>query len=209
MMESYVERPPLPGLAGVVRTVWIQRTGEAPYVQRHLPTGGVEIHFPIGSHPQLVGPLTGPEIEVIPAHTTIVGVRFQPGTAPPFPAVLDDLVDQRLGLAELWRSSMARPIPLPSMSAPTAIESFSSPVRACAKHATCAATLGWRCPSRPWTTRSSPLSSVGGSSNGSTAMRSWEIIDQLATKYTGMPYPRGQERVVVVIEPERQTVGVG
>ena len=30
----------------------------------------------------------------------------------------------------------------------------------------------------------------------------WEIIDQLATKYTGMAYPQGQERVVVVIEPE-------
>ena len=101
-MESYVERPPLPGLAAVVRTVWIQRTGAAAYVQRHLPTGGVEIHFPIGGDPQLVGPLTGPEIEVIPAHTTIVGVRFQPGTAPPLPTVLDDLVDQRLGLAELW-----------------------------------------------------------------------------------------------------------
>jgi hypothetical protein len=34
----------VPGLAGVVRTVWIQRTGGAAYVQRHLPTGGVEIH---------------------------------------------------------------------------------------------------------------------------------------------------------------------
>ncbi|WP_129669349.1 DUF6597 domain-containing transcriptional factor [Phytoactinopolyspora endophytica] len=104
-VESYVERPPLPGLAGVVRTVWIQRTGEAPYVQRHLPTGGVEIHFPIGGRAQLVGPLTGPEIEVIPAHTAIVGVRFHPGTAPPLPTVLDDLVDLRLGLVELWGSS--------------------------------------------------------------------------------------------------------
>jgi hypothetical protein len=37
----------------------------------------------------------------------------------------------------------------------------------------------------------------------------WKIIDQLATKYTDQPYPRGQERVVAVIEPERQTVGVG
>ena len=37
----------------------------------------------------------------------------------------------------------------------------------------------------------------------------WEIIEQLSTKYTGAPYSRGQERVVVVIEPERQTVGVG
>jgi len=108
VMESYVERPPLPGLAGVVRTVWIQRTSEAAYVQRHLPTGGVEIHFPVGGHPQLVGPLTGPEIEVIPAHTTIVGVRFRPGTPPRLPAVLDDLVDQRLGLAELWGSSVGR-----------------------------------------------------------------------------------------------------
>jgi AraC-like DNA-binding protein len=107
-MGSYVERPPLPALAAVVRTVWIQRTGEAAYVQRHLPTGGVEIHFPIGGHPQLVGPLTGPEVEVIPAHTTIVGVRFQPGTAPPLPTVLDDLVDQRLGLAELWGSTVDR-----------------------------------------------------------------------------------------------------
>lgn len=107
-MESYVERPPLPGLAGVVRTVWIQRTGAAPYVQRHLPTGGIEIHFPIGGRPQLVGPLTGPVVEVIPAHTTIVGVRFHPGTAPPLPAMLDDLVDQRLGLAELWRTSADR-----------------------------------------------------------------------------------------------------
>jgi AraC-like DNA-binding protein len=107
-MDSYVERPPLPGLAHVVRTVRIHRTGEAAYVQRHLPTGGVEIHFPIGGRPQLVGPLTGPEIEVIPAHTTIVGVRFQPGTALPLPTVLDDLVDQRLGLAQLWGGSVDR-----------------------------------------------------------------------------------------------------
>ncbi|WP_328993335.1 helix-turn-helix domain-containing protein [Kribbella sp. NBC_01245] len=107
-MDSYVERPPSPGLAGVVRTVWIQRTGAAPYVQRHLPTGGVEIHFPIGGRPQLVGPLTGPVVEVLPAHTTIVGVRFHPGTAPPLPTVLDDLVNQRLGLGDLWRSSADR-----------------------------------------------------------------------------------------------------
>jgi PPOX class probable F420-dependent enzyme len=37
----------------------------------------------------------------------------------------------------------------------------------------------------------------------------WEIIDQISIKYTGHPYPRGEERVVGVVEPERQTVGVG
>jgi PPOX class probable F420-dependent enzyme len=36
----------------------------------------------------------------------------------------------------------------------------------------------------------------------------WEIVDRVATKYTGAPYPRGQERIVLVIEPERQHVGV-
>lgn len=102
---SYVERPPVPELAGVVRTVWIQRTGDASYVQRHLPTGGIELHFPIGSRPRLVGPLTGAVIEVIPARTTIVGVRFLPGASLPLPTLLDDLVDQRLILDELWRSS--------------------------------------------------------------------------------------------------------
>ncbi|MFI6477129.1 helix-turn-helix domain-containing protein [Nonomuraea sp. NPDC050663] len=101
-MESYVERPPLPQLAGVVRTVWIQRTGESAYVQRHLPTGGVEMHFPLGGFPQLVGPLTGPAIELIPPRTTLVGVRFCPGAAPPLPAMLDDLVDQRIRLEGLW-----------------------------------------------------------------------------------------------------------
>ena len=36
----------------------------------------------------------------------------------------------------------------------------------------------------------------------------WTIVDQLATKYIGRPYSRGEERVVAVIEPERQTVGL-
>ncbi|MFG2058353.1 PPOX class F420-dependent oxidoreductase [Micromonospora sp. NPDC048930] len=37
----------------------------------------------------------------------------------------------------------------------------------------------------------------------------WPIIDQLSTKYTGAPYSREQQRVVAVVEPERQTVGIG
>ncbi|MGW6505918.1 PPOX class F420-dependent oxidoreductase [Nonomuraea angiospora] len=36
----------------------------------------------------------------------------------------------------------------------------------------------------------------------------WEIIDQIATKYIGRPYTREEERIVAVIEPERQTVGM-
>ncbi|WP_372517997.1 PPOX class F420-dependent oxidoreductase [Solirubrobacter ginsenosidimutans] len=36
----------------------------------------------------------------------------------------------------------------------------------------------------------------------------WEIIDRISMKYIGAPYSRQEERVVAVIEPERQTVGV-
>ena len=37
----------------------------------------------------------------------------------------------------------------------------------------------------------------------------WEIADRISTKYIGAPYPRNEERVVAVVEPERQTVGIG
>lgn len=36
----------------------------------------------------------------------------------------------------------------------------------------------------------------------------WEVVDQLAQKYIGAPYSRELERVVAVIEPERQSVGM-
>ena len=36
----------------------------------------------------------------------------------------------------------------------------------------------------------------------------WTIVDELATTYIGAPYPREQERVVAVIEPEHQIVGM-
>jgi AraC-like DNA-binding protein len=105
--QSYVERAPRAALAAVVRTVWIQRTDALAYVQRHVPTGGVEIHVPIGGRPRMLGPLTGPSVEVVPPHTTLVGVRFHPGTAPPLPAALDDLVDQRVAIGDLWGSGAA------------------------------------------------------------------------------------------------------
>jgi PPOX class probable F420-dependent enzyme len=35
----------------------------------------------------------------------------------------------------------------------------------------------------------------------------WEIVDRIATKYIGGPYSRDQERVVALIEPERQSAG--
>jgi PPOX class probable F420-dependent enzyme len=37
----------------------------------------------------------------------------------------------------------------------------------------------------------------------------WPVIDELARKYIGGPYSREHARVVAVIEPGRQSVGIG
>lgn len=36
----------------------------------------------------------------------------------------------------------------------------------------------------------------------------WAIVDQLAAKYIGQAYPREQERVIALIEPDRQQFGM-
>lgn len=36
----------------------------------------------------------------------------------------------------------------------------------------------------------------------------WEIIDRIATTYLGGPYPRDLDRIVMIIEPEQQIVGL-
>ena len=35
----------------------------------------------------------------------------------------------------------------------------------------------------------------------------WEIVDRIAMKYIGVPYSRDEERVVALIEPDRQSLG--
>jgi AraC-like DNA-binding protein len=100
--QTYDERRPLPALARRVRTVWIQRTGPQPVLQRNLPTGGVEIQCRLGGKARVVGPLTTAQLELLPAHATIVGARFWPGAAPPLLGLpADELVDRVVPLADL------------------------------------------------------------------------------------------------------------
>jgi AraC-like DNA-binding protein len=104
--HAYDERLPLPALAPRVRTVWVQRTGSRPVLQRHLPTGGAELQCPIGALPRLVGPLTRARVEVLPPGLTIVGARFWPGAATPLLGVpADELVDQIVPFGEAGRGA--------------------------------------------------------------------------------------------------------
>ena len=104
--HTYDERLPVPALAARVRTVWVQRTGAAPVLQRNLPTGGVEVKCPIGGTPRLVGPLTEANIEVLPPGLTMAGVRFWPGAASSLLGLpADELVDQMVPLDDVWRAA--------------------------------------------------------------------------------------------------------
>src|SRR5215216_5148554 len=82
--QSYVERPPIPALAGVVSSVWIQQVapGALPYAHRNVPSGGVELLCPVGAVPRVVGPLPRPVVAVLAPGTTVIGLRFHPGAAP-------------------------------------------------------------------------------------------------------------------------------
>jgi AraC-like DNA-binding protein len=103
--QTYLERQPIPALAGIVSSVWIQQIAHdaPPYVQRNIPSGGVELVCRLGSEARVVGPLTGALVEVLDPGTTIVGLRFAPGAAAGvlgLPA--SELVDLAVGARDVW-----------------------------------------------------------------------------------------------------------
>jgi AraC-like DNA-binding protein len=101
--QTYVERLPVRALDDLVHTVWVQRIGTQPYRHRSVPTGGVELLCPVGAPPRLVGPRTGPTVEVLAPGTTVVGVRFRPGTAATVLGLPGaEVTDRALGADEVW-----------------------------------------------------------------------------------------------------------
>src|SRR5947207_1496600 len=103
--QRYVERPPVAALADVISTVWFQQiAADAPaYLHRNLPHGGTEIVCRIGALPQVVGPLTGPHVEVLAPGTTVVGMRLRPGASGALLGVPpSELVDLTVPADALW-----------------------------------------------------------------------------------------------------------
>jgi len=87
--------------------VWAQRT-EAPYVQRVVPDGCVDVLL-VGSEPQVAGPDTRAMPQRLLPSEPVTGVRFRPGQAPGVLGVpMEALRDQRVPLAELWGAGAER-----------------------------------------------------------------------------------------------------
>jgi AraC-like DNA-binding protein len=104
-VQRYVERAPAAALADVVSAVWVQQVGsDAPAVRhRNLPHGGAEVVCAVGAIPHVVGPLTGPRVEVLAPGTTVVGMRLRPGAAGALLGVPpSELVDLAVPADALW-----------------------------------------------------------------------------------------------------------
>jgi len=79
----YREYPPAPALARHVLCVWSQEigAGTAPYPQRVLPDGCVDLVW-IGEAPTVVaGPATRPALVPLVPRSVVIGVRLHPGAA--------------------------------------------------------------------------------------------------------------------------------
>jgi AraC-like DNA-binding protein len=109
--QTYRERKPVQLLRRHVSCLWVQEVApdSAPYEHRTVPNGGVEIACMIGALPRVVGPQSGPTVEILAPGTVVVGVRFHPGAAPPLLGLpASELVDLSVGADALWgRSAVA------------------------------------------------------------------------------------------------------
>jgi AraC-like DNA-binding protein len=102
--QTYRELQPPPALAAHMSCLWFQQVDPdaPPYTHRTIPNGGVELTCRVGSLPRLVGPRTGPDVDVLMPGATVVGVRFRPGAAPAALGVPgSELVDRAIGLDEI------------------------------------------------------------------------------------------------------------
>jgi AraC-like DNA-binding protein len=109
--QSYQERRPAAPLAELVSSLWVHRidAGAAPYTHRNVPNGSVELLCRLGEAPKVIGPLTRPTVDVLPPGSTVVGVRFRPGTAAAVLGIpVSELADLSVDAAEVWGSDVKR-----------------------------------------------------------------------------------------------------
>jgi AraC-like DNA-binding protein len=103
-MTDYRELSPRPALARYLACLWVRSTDDCPVPpSRVVPDGCVDIVW-IGDAPAtVVGPTLHPFLASLPSRSTVVGVRFRPGMAPPILSVpANELLDREALLEDLW-----------------------------------------------------------------------------------------------------------
>jgi hypothetical protein len=81
VIHTVRERRPVAALGRHVTWVWVQEVSpdSAPFAHRRAPNGSAELVCVLGAVPRVLGPQTGPLIDVLGPGTTVVGVRLRPG----------------------------------------------------------------------------------------------------------------------------------
>lgn len=100
---EFRERPVAPALRDVFACVWTHRMPEtaAPPVIV-TPDGTIDLQW-IDGVLRVAGPDKEPQTEIIPAGTTIFGLRFHPGAARAWLGLsMSDITSRRIGLETLW-----------------------------------------------------------------------------------------------------------
>ncbi len=101
--QTYRERPPVPALAGILSSVWMQSIapGAEPYTHRMVPNGSVELSVVVGEEARVTGPRTGSAVDMLEPGATVFGVRFRPGAAL-LGVDASELLDLEVAAGELW-----------------------------------------------------------------------------------------------------------
>ncbi|HVD57980.1 MAG TPA: helix-turn-helix domain-containing protein [Thermoleophilaceae bacterium] len=99
---GYVEYEPT-GLEGWAECVWERRAGAFGDVARVIPDACMDLVWSTSAGLTAVGPNTTAFMAALPARASALGVRLQPGCAPPlFGVSAETLRDAALAAAELW-----------------------------------------------------------------------------------------------------------
>ncbi|HWN34578.1 MAG TPA: helix-turn-helix domain-containing protein [Pseudonocardia sp.] len=109
--STYREFAPPPGWGGVARCGWVQRIAAdaGPYRQRVLPDGHADVVVDERGRAVLVGPATGVALPVLPAGSTVRGLRWRfDGVRPVFGVPASALTDAVVPLDALLDGPRAR-----------------------------------------------------------------------------------------------------
>jgi AraC-like DNA-binding protein len=101
---TYREFAPPRALAGDLVCTWTLLVGAADHPQRVLPDACIDIVWIGENAPMIAGPATRLSIVQLPAGSQVVGVRFQPGSAPGLLGLPADLLtDREVPLLDAWK----------------------------------------------------------------------------------------------------------
>ena len=92
--SPYTEYSPPPSLRAVVACTWVSRTGDGGAPSSVVVDGCSDVVIVGEAAPHVAGPATRTHLVTLPAHTTVVGIRFRPGaTRAVFGCDADELRD--------------------------------------------------------------------------------------------------------------------